>query len=78
MARDLPRESRADDGSYWEWTSEQTIITSDMHRGYVVSDGWDETHFTRGATLTVGIDGPKLRLLTFRNEIITRVSRWLA
>ena len=35
VARDLPRESRADDGSYWEWTSEQTIITSDMHRGYV-------------------------------------------
>ena len=70
VARDLPRSDRVDDGSYWEWVSEPTVITSDMHRGYVVSDGWDETHFTRGATLTVGLNGPSLRLLTFRGEIL--------
>ena len=57
VARDLPRSDRSDDGSYWEWVNENTVITSDMHRGYVVSDGWDETHFTRGATITVGLDG---------------------
>ena len=78
VARDLPRPDRADDGSYWEWVSEHTVITSDMHRGYVVSDGWDETHFTRGATLTVGLNGPSLRLLTFRGEILDGVSQWLA
>ena len=27
------------------WTDEETTITSDMHRGYVVPDGWDEVHF---------------------------------
>lgn len=78
VARDLPRSDRADDGSYWEWVSEPTVITSDMHRGYVVSDGWDETHFTRGATLTVGLNGPKLRLLTFRGTILDGVSHWLS
>jgi hypothetical protein len=78
VARDLPRSDRADDGSYWEWTNESTVITSDMHRGYVVSDGWDETHFTRGATLTVGLNGPKLKLLTFRSTILDGVSNWLS
>ena len=78
VARDLPRSDRADDGSYWEWVSEPTVITSDMHRGYVVSDGWDETHFTRGATLTVGLNGPSLRLLTFRGEILDGVSQWMS
>ena len=78
VARDLPRSDRADDGSYWEWVSEPTVITSDMHRGYVVSDGWDETHFTRGATLTVGLNGPSLRLLTFRGEILDGVSQWIS
>ena len=78
VARELPRANRSDDGSYWEWVSEPTIITSDMHRGYVVSDGWDETHFTRGATLTVGLDGPTLRLLTFRGTIRDRVSQWVS
>ena len=77
-ARDLPRSDRSDDGSYWEWVSEPTVITSDMHRGYVVSDGWDETHFTRGATLTVGLNGPSLRLLTFRGEILDGVSQWMS
>ena len=78
VARDLPRPDRSDDGSYWEWVSEPTVITSDMHRGYVVSDGWDETHFTRGATLTVGLNGPSLRLLTFRGEILDGVSQWMS
>ena len=77
VARDLPRSDRADDGSYWEWVSEPTVITSDMHRGYVVSDGWDETHFTRGAALTVGLNGPSLKLLTFRKGLLDGVSKWL-
>ncbi len=78
VARELPRSDRSEDGTYWGWGSGPTVITSDMHRGYVVSDGWDETHFTRGATLTVGIDGPKLRLLTFRGSILGGVDQWLA
>ena len=78
VARELPRSERVDDGSYWEWTEEATVITSDMHRGYVVSDGWDETHFTRGATLTVSLDGPTLNLLTFRGAILDGVSQWIS
>jgi hypothetical protein len=77
VARDLPLPDRHDDGSYWTWTDEPTIMTSDMHRGYVVSDGWDETHFTRGATLTVDIEGPKLQLLTFRSSIHDRIAHWI-
>ena len=77
VARDLPRPERKDDGSYWSWTEHPSVITSDMHRGYVVSDGWDETHFTRGATITVDIEGPKLQLLTFRSTIHDRVAHWM-
>ena len=77
VARDLPRAERRDDGSYWSWTKHPTVITSDMHRGYVVSDGWDETHFTRGATVTVDIEGPKLQLLTFRSTIHDRIAHWM-
>jgi len=77
VSRDLPRADRAEDGSYWEWTKEPTVITSDMHRGYVVSDGWDETHFTRGATLKIDLRGPNLRLLTFREKMVDRVSHWI-
>jgi hypothetical protein len=76
-SRDLPRQSRADDGSYWAWTSDATVITSDMHRGYIVSDGWDETHFTRGAKVTVDLSGPTLQLLTFRRTIHDRVAHWI-
>lgn len=76
-ARDLPRPYRTDDGSYWEWTSECTAMISDMHRGYVVGDGWDETHFTRGATLTVDMGGPILNLLTFRETILERFEKWI-
>ncbi len=76
-SRDLPRDSRDDDGSYWSWTNEATAITSDMHRGYIVSDGWDETHFTRGAMVTVDLSGPTLQLLTFRRTIHDRVAHWI-
>jgi len=76
-SRDLPRDSRDDDGSYWSWTNEATAITSDMHRGYIVSDGWDETHFTRGARVTVDLSGPTLQLLTFRRTIHDRVAHWI-
>ena len=46
-----------------------TVITSDMHRGYVVPDGWDEYQFNRGATVTVDLSGPVLQLLTFRKSM---------
>ena len=77
VSRDLPRNDRKDDGTYWAWTKQPTIFTSDMHRGYVVADGWDETHFTRGATISVSLNGPSLKLLTFRNTIYDRVSYWI-
>ena len=77
VSRDLPRNDRRDDGTYGAWTNQPTIITSDMHRGYVVADGWDETHFTRGATISVSLNGPPLKLLTFRNTIYDRVSFWI-
>jgi len=77
VARDLPRVDRVNDGSYWDWTSDSTVITSDMHRGFVVSDGWDETHFTRGASITVSLEGPPLRLLTFREKISDRTKQWI-
>ena len=67
VARDLPHQIRTTESWSWvEWTSHDTIITSDMHRGYVVPDGWDEVHFNRGATITVNAKAPSLRLLTFR------------
>ena len=77
VSRDLPRSDRNDDGSYWSWTNSPTVMTSDMHRGYVVADGWDEFHFTRGATVTVDLGGPTLQLLTFRSTIYDRVAHWI-
>lgn len=77
VSRDLPRSERFSDGSYWEWTAEPTVITSDMHRGYIVGDGWDETHFTRGAKVTVALNGPELALLTFRRTIHDGVAHWI-
>ena len=69
-ARDLSPEQRsAADWAWMEWTDQETTITSDMHRGFVVPDGWDEVHFNRGATITVNADAPKLTLLTFRTTI---------
>lgn len=77
LSRDLPHPSRGVNGSHWAWTNEATILTSDMHRGYVVADGWDEIHFTRGARITVSNDGPKLNLATFDDGIYGRVSNWI-
>jgi hypothetical protein len=77
VSRDLPRGDRKEDGSYWSWTNEPTLMTSDMHRGYVVADGWDEFHFTRGSTVSIDLDGPTLKLLTFRSTIYDRVTRWI-
>ena len=76
-ARDLPRGERSTDGSYFAWTNKPTIINSDMHRGFCVPDGWDEWHFTRGATVTISMDGPKLQLLTFRQRIVEKLAHWL-
>ena len=67
--RELPK-GQGDAIPDWSWTNQPTVLISDMHRGYVVSDGWDEYHFTRGATITVSIDGPPLRLLTFRDWLV--------
>lgn len=67
VARDLPHSNRTKENWSWvDWTQLDTIMTSDMHRGYVVPDGWDEVHFNRGATVTVNAKAPSLRLLTFR------------
>lgn len=78
VARDLHRNVRElEPSAYFEWTDEATLITSDMHRGYVVPDGWDEVHFVRGASVRVGIDAPVLNLLTFRSPMIDRLSHLL-
>tara|TARA_B100000767_G_C19739697_1_gene525594 strand:+ start:855 stop:1700 length:846 start_codon:yes stop_codon:yes gene_type:complete len=73
IARDL--DSEIEDETYMTWTNEATVITSDMHRGYVVPDGWDEYQFNRGATITVDLSGPVLQLLTFRNSMKERFNR---
>jgi hypothetical protein len=70
IARDLDAE--IDDETYLSWNSEATVITSDMHRGYVVPDGWDEYQFNRGATITVDLSGPVLQLLTFKKSMKER------
>ena len=70
IARDLDAE--IDDDTYLAWTNEPTVITSDMHRGYVVPDGWDEYQFNRGATITVDLSGPVLQLLTFKKSMKER------
>ena len=76
VAREIPHQQRIEDQwSWFDWTSENTVITSDMHRGYVVPDGWDEVHFNRGASITVNLDAPKLCLLTFRNSISEKLSK---
>jgi hypothetical protein len=76
VSRELDADARRP-GEYTAWTGEPTVITSDMHRGYVVSDGWDETHFIRGATITISMDGPRLHLLTFRERIVDKLAHWL-
>ena len=70
IARDI--DSQITDERYMSWTSEATVITSDMHRGYVVPDGWDEYQFNRGASITVDLSGPVLQLLTFRKTMKQR------
>ena len=70
VARDIPHHEREEHSWAWlDWTNEATNITSDMHRGYVVPDGWDEVHFNRGATITVNLDAPPLHLYTFRKTM---------
>tara|TARA_B110000459_G_C16566561_1_gene474293 strand:- start:249 stop:1142 length:894 start_codon:yes stop_codon:yes gene_type:complete len=70
LARDIaPAEREGMPWSWMDWTEQSTTITSDMHRGYIVPDGWDEVHFNRGATITVNAEAPKLHLLTFRRTM---------
>ena len=74
VARDVPHSQRIGDPWSWiDWTSESTILTSDMHRGYVVPDGWDEVHFNRGATITVNTEAPRLNILTFRKTLAEKL-----
>ena len=76
VARDLYRAERgAHREAYIAWTNEVTVLTSDMHRGYVVPDGWDEYHFNRGATISVSLDAPRLNLLTFKGKITDKMQR---
>ena len=75
VAREISHKQRIDQPWSWlDWTDQTTTITSDMHRGYVVPDGWDEVHFNRGATITVNLAAPKLCLLTFRKTIYGKLS----
>ncbi|MCH2648092.1 MAG: NAD(+)/NADH kinase [Candidatus Poseidoniaceae archaeon] len=67
IAREL--DANVTDERYMSWTNKTTTITSDMHRGYVVPDGWDEYQFNRGASITVDLSGPVLQLLTFRKSM---------
>ena len=73
-ARDLSPEQRTNAWAWMDWTDDETTITSDMHRGYVVPDGWDEVHFNRGATITVNAEAPTLTLLTFRTTIEAKLN----
>ena len=66
IARDI--DPSIEDERYLTWTKEATVITSDMHRGYVVPDGWDEYQFNRGATVTFDLSGPVLQLLVQKNQ----------
>ena len=69
--RDLPVERHHSRDSGWlDWTEQPTVVTSDMHRGFVVSDGWDEYAFNRGAVITIGLTGPTLRLITFERDLL--------
>jgi NAD kinase len=77
LARDIPHSQRkANPWASLAWTSEPTTLTSDMHRGMIVPDGWDETHFNRGATITVNLEAPKIRLLTFRQSMMQRLKTY--
>lgn len=79
LARDIaPAEREGMPWSWMDWTDKSTTITSDMHRGYVVPDGWDEVHFNRGASITVNADAPLLRLLTFRRSMTDRLDAFIA
>ena len=76
VARDLNRAERgAHREAYIAWTNAVTVLTSDMHRGYVVPDGWDEYHFNRGASISVSLDAPRLNLLTFKGKITDKMQR---
>ena len=79
FSRDLsPKQRMSSPWAWAAWTDQDTTITSDMHRGYVVPDGWDEVHFNRGATITVNADAPTLTLLTFRTTIEEKLATTLA
>ncbi|MAT49149.1 MAG: hypothetical protein CMA27_04895 [Euryarchaeota archaeon] len=74
VARDLNRDLRKIiPNAYMDWTSDETTIISNMHRGYVVPDGWNELQFIRGANISVNLKAPPLNLITFRNSMISKL-----
>tara|TARA_B100000287_G_scaffold160139_1_gene151050 strand:- start:108 stop:983 length:876 start_codon:yes stop_codon:yes gene_type:complete len=74
VARDLNRDLRnIIPNAYMDWTSDETVIISNMHRGYVVPDGWNELQFIRGSSISVNLKAPPLNLITFRNTMISKL-----
>ena len=74
VARDLNRDLRKIvPNAYMDWTSDETVIISNMHRGYVVPDGWNELQFIRGASISVNLKASPLNLITFRNSMISKL-----
>jgi hypothetical protein len=74
VARDLNRDLRnVIPNAYMDWTSKETTIVSNMHRGYVVPDGWNEIQFIRGASIKVDLKAPPLNLISFRNSMISKL-----
>jgi len=75
VSRDLNRDLRDENPkAYMDWTSEETTIVSNMHRGYVVPDGWNEIQFIRGASIKINLKAPPLNLITFRNSMISKLN----
>ena len=74
VARDLNRDLRKIvPNAYMDWTSDETVIISNMHRGYVVPDGWNELQFIRGSSISVNLKASPLNLITFRNTMISKL-----
>ena len=59
--------------AYMDWTSEETIIISNKHRGYVVPDGLNELQFIRGSSISVNLKAPPLNLITYINTKISKL-----
>lgn len=47
------------------WIHDKCIILSDMHRGFVVPDSFDEYHFNRGTELEIRVSDRPLNVVRF-------------